>query len=58
MKLDESSKKDCNTCKCLTCKSGSIFPDPCPLGNNCDICKKCAELPNHKDDCQSYVSGY
>lgn len=58
MTSNDEMCKDCNSCKCLTCKNGMLFSGACPMGNNCDICKKHEELPNHKDDCKSYVSGY
>ena len=58
MDHDNELQKDCNTCKCLTCQNGMIFSGACPKGNNCDICKKSSDLPNYKDECHSYTSGY
>lgn len=55
-KLDNMTQiKPCETCKCLTCKSGKMFNGTgCPKGKNCQVC-------NGKDpvgDCQNYVSGF
>lgn len=50
--------KDCNSCKCLTCKNGMLFPGTCKVGTNCAICQTDSNLPNHKDTCPKYESGY
>lgn len=51
-------KKDCNTCKCLSCEHGMLFPGSCPSGTNCAICKSTTVLTNHKTQCSYFKSGY
>ena len=55
-KLDKVTDiKPCETCKCLTCKSGKMFNGTgCPKGNNCTVCNG----SNPKTNCDKFESGF
>jgi hypothetical protein len=50
-----SDIKPCETCKCLTCKSGKMFNGTnCDKGKNCSVCN--GEAP--VTECDKFVSGF
>ena len=44
----------CETCLCLTCKCGKMFPGTCKHGINCEFCKGNQPMTN----CPDFKTGF